>query len=274
MIVDELGRTAAAAARHNASRAVDPVLMLDRLDRMRRRRRTVGTVLGAVLVVAAIATGGALASRGHRAASLEPPATSRTSTPYGVCVDPQFRCLSGGRIRVTELPVPVDLRLPRNFQSELSVGPDGVTAFRNDMAATGVVVTENAVPVRYGPIGWIRDPSAGTTAHSMARWLADRPFLIHTRLTRTTVGALTAWHVSADLKPGAALPAPKAGGNVAPTFGRAYNDSLGYRKNLKGEYTLVDVRGAGVTVIWSWTVNHPDSALIANQTFIDTLSFG
>src|ERR1700750_1092129 len=110
MIVDELGRPAAAEARHNASRAVDPVLMLDRLHRMRRRRRTVGTVLGAVLVVAAVATGGVLASRGPRASSLEPPATSRTSTPSGVCVDPQFLCLGGGRIRVTELPVPVDLR--------------------------------------------------------------------------------------------------------------------------------------------------------------------
>jgi hypothetical protein len=88
------------------------------------------------------------------------------------------------------------------------------------------------------------------------------------------VGGRPAWHVTGDLKPGAALPAPKATGNVAPTFGRAYSDSMGYRPGLTGQYTLLDVPGAGVTVIWSWTVDHRDRVLAANQAFINGLSFG
>ena len=48
----------------------------------------------------------------------------------------------------------------------------------------------------------------------------------------------------------------------------------GYRPNLTGQYTLLDVPGAGVTVIWSWTLNHGNQVLAANQAFIDGLSFG
>jgi hypothetical protein len=49
---------------------------------------------------------------------------------------------------------------------------------------------------------------------------------------------------------------------------------MGYRANLTGQYTLLDVPGAGVTVIWSWTLNHDDHALAGNQAGIDGLSFG
>ena len=273
MTVDELGRAAAAAARDNASRVVTPVLLLDRLHRMQRRRRAVGVVVGALVAVAAVTAGGLLV-RDDRAASPAPPATQQSSAPSGLCANPLVRCLGGGRMRLAGLPAPIDLSLPSNFQAQLDVGPHSVTVYRNDLSTTGVVVTENAVPVRYGPVAWTRDPTAGTTAQSMAQWLSTRPFLTNTRLTRTTVAGLHAWHVSGDLERGAALPAPKVNGNVAPTFGSAYNDSFGYRKNLNGDYTLVDVPGAGVTVIWSWTMNHPDLALAANQTFIDTLAFG
>jgi hypothetical protein len=36
---------------------------------------------------------------------------------------------------------------------------------------------------------------------------------------------------------------------------------------------LLDVPGAGVTVIWSWAFDHTNRALAGNQAYIDGLSF-
>jgi hypothetical protein len=62
---------------------------------------------------------------------------------------------------------------------------------------------------------------------------------------------------------------------VAPTFLIDGNRHMAYAPNrdLIGEYTLVDVPGAGITVIWSWSVGHGQKALAGNQAFIDTLVF-
>ena len=60
---------------------------------------------------------------------------------------------------------------------------------------------------------------------------------------------------------------------VAPTFASG-PAKAGYSPALTGEYTLLDVPGGGVTVIWSWNDNHNGQALAGNQAYIDTLSFG
>ena len=113
-------------------------------------------------------------------------------------------------------------------------------------------------------------PKAGRTAESVARWLARGPFLEDTRLTATTLGGLSAWHVTGSLKAGARLPAIKAG-NAAPTFRTTGSGQAAYGPLLSGEYTLVDVPGAGVTVVWSWTMSGED--LTPNQAVIHSLSF-
>jgi hypothetical protein len=272
MTIDELGRAAAAEVRAGAETAVDTGIMLHRLHRM-RHRRTAGSIVGVLAVAAAVVVGSAVISHHTDAQSYPKPATTRTLPSTGICADPEVRCLGANRFRFVDLPVPITLTLPADFQRDFTVRTEVIEGARSDIDTTGVSVNERAVPVRYDR-SWTRDPSAGTTAASMARWLSQRPFLIHTTLTRTTVGGRPAWHVTGDLKPGASLPAPKERGNVAPTFGRDYNDSMGYRADLTGQYTLLDIPGAGVTVIWSWTVDHGNHALIANQAFIDGLSFG
>jgi hypothetical protein len=143
--------------------------------------------------------------------------------------------------------------------------------YRGDIDTTGVSVAENAIPVK-DDYTWTRDPAAGTTAKSVATWLAHRPFLTNTALVPTHVGGLPAWRVSGQLKPGARLPALKDSVKVAPTF---LNDigHMAYAPNLIGDYTLVAVPGAGITVIWSWSLDHGARALAGNQAFIDRLSF-
>lgn len=273
MTIDELGRAAASEARRNAVTAIDPATMLDRLHQLRRRRRTARLVAATVCVAATLAVAGALVNRTD-SAKHKNPASGRSTASSRPCADPEIKCIGANRLRFIGLPAPITVNPPANFHRQFTVETDAIEAYRNDVATTGVAVTENATPVKYGPTAWVRDPNAGSTAASMARWLSHRPFLVHTALTRTTVGGLPAWQVSGDLKPNAALPASKVGGDVAPTFGHSYNEGFGYRADLTGQYTLLDVPKAGVTVIWSWTLNHDASALTQNQAFIDGLSFG
>ena len=214
-----------------------------------------------------------------RAHPLVPPnhhggASAAQPTPKasGPCANVLITCLGGHRYRVA-LPAPVIITLPANFQGAFALLGSGVLEdYRTDIDSTGVTVMENAIPVKYDA-SWSRDPAAGSSAASMARWLSQRPFLVHATLTQTTVGGRISWRVTANLKPGAQLPAIHGTGPVAPTFtgGPARE---GYNNTLLGEYTLLDVPGGGVTVIWSWNDSHNGQALAGNQTYVDDLSFG
>jgi hypothetical protein len=280
MSIDVRGTAAATEARRSAERAVDPAMMLRDLHRVRRRRR-VAAIVGSAAVVAAVVGGSALITNTpdhHRlvrpATSRTPsPATSTTPSPAGHCAQPRVQCLGNASYRVA-LRVPVTFSLPANFDSRFTVSEArALDVYRTDVDQTGVTVMENPTPVK-DDATWSRDPSAGTDAESIATWLANRPFLTHATLTRTTIGGLTAWRVAARLRPGARLPAPKAGfGAVAPTF-TAGPGTAGYRPGFSAEYTLVDVPGAGVTVIWSWSVNHGERALTGNQAFIVGITLG
>ena len=129
-----------------------------------------------------------------------------------------MQCLGGTRYKVTDMPVPVTVNLPANFRGEFNkLGAATLEDYRSDLDQTGVTVFENAVPVR-NDASWTRDPAAGTTAHSMATWLSQRPFLTNTTLTATTVGGRQAWLVTGDLKSGVPLLSVKDGNAAAPTF--------------------------------------------------------
>ena len=195
-----------------------------------------------------------------------------TPQASGPCANLLITCLGGGRYRVA-LSAPVIMTLPANFQGAFALLDSGVLEdYRSDVDSTGVTVMENAIPVKYDT-SWSRDPAAGNSAASMARWLSQRPFLVHATLTQTTVGGRLAWRVTASLKPGAQLPAIHGTGPVAPTFTEG-TAREGYNNALLGEYTLLDVPGGGVTVIWSWNDSHNRQALAGNQTYVDDLSFG
>ena len=273
MTIDELAHAAATDARRHAVRDVDPSTALRQLHRA-RRRRSVGTALSVVVVgVLAVAGGGAVVAHQRTRAAVVPPLASPTPTVDPQCTAPRITCLGPGLYRVA-LPVPVTIAVPPSFAGEtVFLGDDAMEDYRNDVVdPAGVTVFENAVPVRYDET-WNRDQAAGTTAQSMATWLSKRPFLVRTSITPTSVGGRPAWRVAGELKPGAGLPATKSNDSVAPTFtGTRWNAA--YSPRLTGSYTLVDVPGAGVVVIWSWTTDTDPQALMGNQDFIDGLTFG
>jgi hypothetical protein len=130
---------------------------------------------------------------------------------------------------------------------------------------------ENATPV-LNDTTLTREPSAGTTAATMATWLSRRPFLTQTFVVRTTVGGRVAWLVSGVVRVRAPLHGEKNGAPAGPTFSSGVAVAS-CTHHLTGQYTLVDVPGAGVTVIWSWTLGSP-SLLAGNQAYVARLSFG
>jgi len=282
MSIDDLARAAAADVRRRAAREVVPERRLGQLHRTRRTNNVLSVV--AVLTIGAVVLigGGALfghnqiGTPGSETASVPTtPSQPRTPSPDPTpdpCHDPAVTCLGTNRFRV-QLAVPVTVTLPANFEATFSIfSRDAMETHRSDLDTTGVTVLEHAIPVKYDA-SWTRDPTAGTSAKSVASWLFKRPFLTHATLTQVTLDGRIAWRVTADLKPGAALPAAKSDWSVAPTFvGGPVTE--GYRQALNGEYTLLDVPGAGVTVIWSWSLGQGPGATLKNQDYVDSLTFG
>jgi hypothetical protein len=270
MTIDSLGRASALAARRKATQEVDPTMMLEKLHHTHRTRTVIMTVAGAAAAVVGIV----LVVHGVSSPSAsQAPVAPSTSWPSESPCSATVQCLGGNRYRVTDMPVPVTVRLPGNFQGVFKrLGAATLEDYRADVETTGVTVFENAVPVK-NDASWTRDPAAGATAQSMATWLSRRPFLTHATMTQTTIGGRTAWLVTGDLKDGAPLLAVKDGNAAAPTFADS-PATAAYSPTLTGEYTLVDVPGAGVTVIWSWAPAQIKGNLTESLAYANGLSFG
>jgi hypothetical protein len=278
MSIDELAREAAAEARRQAVQRVDAGSMLEQLHRT-RRTRAVASAASVIGLVAVLLLGGGLLARQYDTSGSDvtpngrpTPSASVTAAPSDSCTDEVVTCLGDRRYRIA-LASPVTMTVPRNFGTDFSV-PDmtWMEVYRNDLSTVGITIFENPAPVRDDD-SWTRDPSAGSTARSQAIWLANRPFLAHTHLTRTVVDGRTAWRVSGALRPGAALHAWKESHSTAPTFALS-TSTAGYWPGLASEYTFVDVPNSGVTVIWSWALHEHSSVLTGNQALINSLTFG
>jgi hypothetical protein len=248
-------------------------MMLQSLHRA-NRRRTVAVVVTAAAAVVAIAVlvvgSGSWRSADHAPAGGHPspqPTTTAPGCPDGVT------CLADGRYRAA-LPVPLTVTLPSTFGSDFNqIGAEALEAYRTDTAkGTGVTVMEHVVPTKADGSD-ARDPSGGSTAASMATWLAARPFVSQAHTTRTTVDGLPAWRVVATMRTG--TPATEQIGDLRGVV--TFVDDAAHAwfgpKLTVGEYTLVDVPGAGVTLVWSWTLG-PRSVLEGNRPYVAGISFG
>jgi hypothetical protein len=268
MSLDELARAAAADLRQSTSRSLDPDDMLQRLHRA-RSRRTAAALAGLVAVVAVVVLVGGAVAVGDRADA--PPAETRHKVvrlPSDVCDRAAVTCL-GGRVVRVRLATPLTVRIPDTFQPQVVVSSRVAEFYRADVFTTGVTVAQSAVPVRYDA-SWERDVTAGTTAESMAEWLAGRSFLTDTTLTRRSAGGPTAWEVSGSYRTGAQLSARRGGRDLAPTFSGSHA-TMGYSPVLAGTYTLVDQADGGVTVIWSWAFGSGPKILTGNQGMVDEI---
>ncbi len=273
MTLDARGRAAATDLRRATTQRVDPMVMLNELERNSRakKRRNVVAAVASVAAAAALIAGGVIVARSGSGTTQAPPGAGQPSTHASASCPgaPTVTCLGASRYRVA-LTVPVTVTVPTNFQPELQVfGTATIEDYQTgNIGNTGVTVQENVIPSRNDASG-TRDPAAGTTAQSMATWLAHRPFAVPTAVVRTTVDGKPAYQVDIVLKKGAPLLGLHNSDPAAPTFGTG----MAAWGTLKARYTLLDVPQAGVTVIWSWTFDR-FAVLDGNQSFIDSVTFG
>ena len=269
MTLDELAEVAtdlAVAARRPGSNAAR---CRPRLHRARRRRTAVVSLAAAAVLAVTVAGVGAAVGRDGATPS---PAAGGQRKARRPLLGPRITCLPGGGVRVA-LDDPVVLVAPANFETTPRSSPVATADLPNrHRERTGITVLERAVPVRNDQ-SRSRDPAAGSAPHSVATWVAHRPFLRRTTPERVQVGGRTAWRVPTVLRNGSALKATFSDGAVAPMF-----TSLGSRAyvspSLPGEITvLASPSGHGIIAIWSWTTTGQTYVLAGNQAMVAGLRF-
>jgi hypothetical protein len=92
-----------------------------------------------------------------------------------------------------------------------------------------------------------------TSAESFATWLAQRPFLQTSGMRTGEVDGRQAWIVDASVRPGMPDGPAMCNKNIRcyPIMvKRAW--VVGMWDELTSRYTVLDLPGAGITVVWSW----------------------
>jgi len=267
MTIDDLGRAAGSAARSKASQEVEPAMMLRQLRRTHRTRNVLAISAGVVaFAVAAVFLVHILdTSRPLQPGSPPTPAPS-ASCPQGVS------CLGAGRYRI-DMTVPMTVTLPSGYQGAFrQFSPDSFEDYRTDDTwSGGVTFMENAKPAA-DDATWSQDPAGGSTADSMATWFTQRPFLTDAAKVPVTVDGMHGWLLTGSVRPGARLPADKAGEAAGPTF-FTLGATAAITPNLKGKYVVLDTPGAGVTVIWFWSSDGSRDALSDATTYLNHITF-
>jgi hypothetical protein len=277
--LDELAEVATRDLAAATGRGLNPDAMLARLHRARRRRTAVISVAAAAVLAVAVAGVGAAVGRDGATPSPRPPAGSvpapTSESGDDPCSQPLITCPKGGGrwIRVALIdPVEVPWA-PPNFEDYPTIfSVDLLDAYRTDVTRnTGFTVVERAVPVR-NSAQWTRDPAAGTTARSVATWLAHRPFLRPTKAVPVSVGGWPAWRVRTVLRDGARMAASKSNEPLASLFRNPTGARVGVAPWLQGEITLLrSPSGEGVIAIWSWTYSSRASVLVGSRLTIGSL---
>jgi hypothetical protein len=279
--LDELAEVATRDLATATGRGLSPDTMLARLHRARHRRTAVVSVAAAAVLAVTVAGVGAAVGRDGATPSPRPPAaglrTPTDQTDDNPCEQPLITCPHGGGhwVRVALID-PVELSsttsdfeaYPRIFSVDL------LDAYRTGVTYnSGFTVVERAVPVR-NTSQWSRAPAAGSTARSIATWLAHRPFLQPTTAVPVSLGGRPAWRVRTVLRDGSRMTASRNDEPVAPLFRNPTGARVGVAPDLPGEITLLpSPAGHGVIAVWSWTLSPRASVLVGSRLMIGSLHF-
>ena len=276
MSIDARGRAAADELKSVMARG-GVVGSVDEIRSTSRRRRARRSVVGASLTVALVALTGVLVAVNWPQSSSTSPASTGGQSPSptpslnsALCEDPAVVC-DGRTVSVSSLPASVTVTLPTGFPAD-NVSFDA-SMVQAAIHFHGVTVFEHVRPMQWQRYSSV-DPTAGSTAQSMATWLAHRPFVQPTEVRPVTIGGRHGYLVDVALRPGADLPATKAGHPAGITFTAGHGSAAVSAQLKRARYVLIDVPGAGVAVIWSWTYGGPVSDLEVNQPLADSVRFG
>ena len=223
----------------------------------------------AMLVVAAgvVAVRGAVTGSGAQPLADRCPDAYRGGPVSGVsCADGVFQLA---------MLVPVAVRVPAQWLLAVrQPGSDESTLKPpNSAPDQGVWIYEDVVPLRSADAAQpTPDPTAGSTASSIATWLASRPHLQPTHVVKTRVAGLPAFQVDltvdTDASPGTAggQPTARYATFALPSDPAAVTwESAG----VPVRYTLLDLPQGGVLVIR--TLQADPSQATTNQAILNSL---
>ncbi|HEY7043979.1 MAG TPA: hypothetical protein VH419_09960 [Nocardioidaceae bacterium] len=283
MKIDERGRTAGAALRSSTTQDLPVAAHYEQLITTARRHHRLRVAAVAAAVATLIGGAGYALANAPRDADLaptdQPPATS--TPPQSDCDSPYLRCTAGGRITM-QMPVPVSWTVGPQFDREPQALVDSGTSqvylgenYQRD-ATAGVTVAEGVQPVRATSQA---EPASGVPAdaRSVAQWVADRPFLDASAVQHTTVDGVDAWTVRAATRDPSRQGVARCNGGrftCMPLLSltKFPADTLGVWDTMISQYTFVDLPGAGVTMIWSWSFDG-ERSFVANQQVVDSIRF-
>jgi len=279
MTLDSRARSAVADLRANPARVAPALTLGDlrRRDRARTRRGVAAATSTALVLVVLVA---GVIVRGAAVRSIPPigpaPAPSHSVCP-SISAGDAGTCATTVRTRI-DLKVPVTVTVGWGFTRMYGLPGASKVFFRSPSGGgwnPGVLVQEDAVPVWLDPavtpkVGYAattaRDPSAGSTPTSVAHWLATRPYLQVTSLSRTTLSGLPA--VRLDLKRNGGYSYPY--GAFLPVFD---GNEMWLDTGQDVRLWLIDLPDVGLTAVWSSTGNdHAD--LDKSLPLVESISFG
>jgi len=217
------------------------------------------------------------ATHGHGGA----PGVAPSGLSNDPCALPVVTC-SASRTHMTfKMAVPMSWTRPDNFTSDVmnirsnQLGSTVVSIDARRKDVSGGV--DLAMPVRAaganGPLG----PKQGgpTNARAFAQWIAARPFVDASPVTRGTLGGRQAWAVQVTVKPGIRGDGCNPNANWIDLLWGVGDNSYPAQfiwKCMTARYTFVDIPGAGTASVWDWTFDDP-STLAGNQPLIDSITF-
>lgn len=227
--------------------AVAPRRLVRRFAGLSPRVRVAIAGLG-VLVVAA----GAVAVRAAVSGSGVPVLADRCPAVYKHGPVSGVSCADG--VFLLRMAVPVAVQVPSQWLLTVRLpGSDEATLLPPDMTpGLGVWIYEDVVALNPGGAAQpTADPSAGSTARSLATWLAARPGLGPTPVVATRVAGLPAYQV--DLTPATGNPDTASDQPTTryATFALASDPTaiIWESAGVRVRYTLLDLPPGGLLVV-------------------------
>ncbi len=262
--------------------------MLDQLQHDSRRTKTIE--VAALVGVAALLAGLAFVyfRPGDEATTipggqLGASAIAVNLDDCGSVPDPCSSVAAGSYLLPLEVPFTVTLPSGMDIKGQVERTDRGRVGLDVDVvSSTGpglsvVMDPEGSKPVE----GRKPDPAAGSTAQSIATWLADRPYLETTSVVTTTVSGLPAWQVDVRLRDSATATAtcqPSIADCIPMVLLPFGVNATGIGHAQVGRMIFVQASADRVVWVYAWdgggdSADDLDAVLAVMQPVIDSIDF-